>query len=465
MTKNLLKQRNRAITWGLILGVGVAFLPLIVFGAVPFEDSFNYELGNLTGQGGWLDWGGAPSYPPFKVVAEGYSGYGASSWYGGVSNPSNNFKTGASTTEGSLQFHFKVSASGSNPWQSGRFSISEETEDQNIQLDFDCKDGNCEQANGVRIRYVSTSSSPVLGYVEANTWTKMSVEWDTISNTQRFKIAENDWSDLTEIINEPESLAVIKFYGTSYVSDFTIFFDEIETGVPPPPPELRVWGISPVSGTSTATTTINFTFGWEGWDFEDIYKDFVLSFYEKNTGIVVGSVIYEPTTITGSSTLALSSFGFYKTGDYYFKTKARSPLYEYTAYYTTDLVSPVWWINLNVAGWSPVFEMPDYTTWYAENSKFATSTAIFTGITNFLSPIFGKIGEFGNSVVAFLDLDEAYDRGYDLGLTIPLFSAYVSEIEVFFGGFPIIQLFLAFLVILLGIFIVRLILKFIPGLG
>jgi hypothetical protein len=229
--------------------------------------------------------------------------------------------------------------------------------------------------------------------------------------------------------------------------------------------EIRVWGVSPASGGTTTSTDTNISIGWEGWDFEDIYKDFVFSFREKNTGILTGTKIFAPTTTAGTYTLPLSDFGISKNGNYYLHAKARSYLYEYTAYYTGDLVSPEWWINVNVEGWEAIFEMPATSTWYAAHSKFATPTAGFLTITNFLTPIYNKLGEFGNRAIEFLNIEEAYDRGYDLGKIIPTYTQYITGIEVFFGGFPIIQIFTAFLAVLLGIFIGRLILKFVPFIG
>lgn len=150
--------------------------------------------------------------------------------------------------------------------------------------------------------------------------------------------------------------------------------------------ELRVFGISPASGSTATSTNENFIVGWEGWDFEFIYKDFVFSFYEKNTGILTGSEIYEPETENGTTTLKFSDFKIDKNGKYYFYAKARSYLYEYTAYYTGDLVLPEWWVNIQVEGWPAIFEMPTFETWYNEHSKFATSTAIFSGVAGLLSP-------------------------------------------------------------------------------
>ena len=301
----------------------------------------------------------------------------------------------------------------------------------------------------------------IIGTMPLNTWRTFIFEQSTTTAEIRYSI--DGGINFTAWLSANLTERDIRFFWCHFSNTFNKgYVDNITHEAVG---EIRVWGVSPASGGTTTSTDINLTIGWEGWDFEDIYKDFVFSFWEKNTGILTGTIIYEPTTTTGTYTLPLSDFGISKNGDYYLHAKARSYLYEYTAYYTGDLVSPEWWINVNVEGWEAIFEMPEFTTWYSEHSKFATPTAGFLTITNFLTPIYNKLGEFGNRAVEFLNIEEAYDRGYDLGKIIPTYTQYITGIEVFFGGFPIIQIFTVFLAILLGIFIGRLILKFVPFIG
>lgn len=124
-----------------------------------------------------------------------------------------------------------------------------------------------------------------------------------------------------------------------------------------------------------------------------------------------------------------------------------------------------YWLSLNIEGLPDFFKMLAFDTWYIDHSKFSTPTPIFAEIVGFIGPVFDKIGNFGTQVKSFLNIDEAYTTGYSLGLIFPTFRHYVNEIEVFFSGFPIIKMFLGFMILLLGIFVFRLILKFIPGLG
>lgn len=312
---------------------------------------------------------------------------------------------------------------------------------------------------GCQIKGRKSDASETIGTTTLNAWHTFIFEQETIAELDYIRYSIDDGVSFTTWLPAILSKRDIRQFWSVFVNFGNEGYVDNILGEPA---ELRVWGVSPASGSTATSTDADFIIGWEGWDFEDIYKDFVFSFWEKNTGILTGTVIYEPTIESGTHTLNFSDFGIEKNGDYYFHAKARSYLYEYTAYYTGDLVSPEWWINIEVEGWEEIFEMPVFENWYGTHSKFATSTAIFTGITTFLTPFFNRIGEFGDRVVEFLDLNEAYDRGYDLGKIIPTFRHYVSGIEVFFGGFPIIQIFLASLVILLGMFIIRLILSFKP---
>lgn len=226
---------------------------------------------------------------------------------------------------------------------------------------------------------------------------------------------------------------------------------------------LRVWGISPANGSTITDTNQSLTFGWQGFDFDDIYTDFLFQFYEPNTGIVSGSTIYTPATTFGTAVVNISDIEIDKNATYYLRVKARSPLYNGSAFYTEDLVSPEYYLIVEVSGWETLFFMPDYGAWYNTHvDKYATPTPVFAGVVGFLSPLFGTIGEFGAQVSALLNSQEAYQRGYDFGTFIPLFSQYVDLIAVFFGGFHIIGIFSGILLVMLGIFAFKTIMKFWP---
>jgi len=225
-----------------------------------------------------------------------------------------------------------------------------------------------------------------------------------------------------------------------------------------PPFDFAV--VSPANESTITDLEDKITFSWEGWDFEDIYEAFVFWFVREQSGLATNLVVYYPTSTEGQISYPFSDFEFEKNGYYFLKARKANGTFG------EELIFPNYWILMNIEGWEDYFEMTDWSTWYGENvDKFSTSTAVFSGVAGLLSPIFNKIGEFGESAESFLNTDEAYKTGYDLGIIVPLFTQYIDEIEVFFGGFPVIKIFLGFMVILIGIFIVRLILKFIPTLG
>jgi hypothetical protein len=295
-------------------------------------------------------------------------------------------------------------------------------------------------------------------------WYRIEVEWDNTDPFEEFIVTIFDIED--EFIAEltptcPESGVVPATYLGVFDLRFNAKFDDFATLAPP---ELRVYGISPESESVITDTADDITIGWVHWNLEGIYKDLIFYFWEANTGIVTGQQIYEVEAKNGSITYDFSDFDFEKNGKYYLKAKARSYYsIEYGALYTTDLVDPTYWVEIDIEGWEEIFEMPDYEGWYAENvDRFATPTPVFINVTGFLSPIFGKIGEFISNALSFLDMGEAYQTGFDLGKIFPTFEQYVTAIEPFFGGFPILEMFKIVLLLLIGIFGVKFIFKFIP---
>jgi hypothetical protein len=85
-----------------------------------------------------------------------------------------------------------------------------------------------------------------------------------------------------------------------------------------------------------------------------------------------------------------------------------------------------------------------------------------------MNPIFEKIGQFGNRINAYLDVSDAKIKGEQIGSVFPVIGAYILKIDLFFGGFPIVQFFKWGILIMIGLFAVKIILKllaFIPFIG
>lgn len=319
-----------------------------------------------------------------------------------------------------------------------------------------------------------------LGYMSIWTWEaekKVSTdEW------VKFNLKGNFEDDLMEITAETgefewgricmwfggvpdEALKEIKIgiYKGTFVFDL---FEE-------PEQEARVWGISPESETEITDLSDNFTFGWVG--LED-YDGLSISFYNKRTGIHSRAKRYEDIESSGEKTLSLEGFGIDKNADWHFNAIAfeevpetYSGLYltgRYVMEYTYDLVSPEYFLIINVEGFPVIFEVEDWSDWYGEHAeKFDAPTPLFERVAVLFTPTFSNIGEFGQQISEYFETDKAYSRGYELGLAIPIFTYYTTSIEMFFGGLPIIKLFLMILLLLVGIFIFKIVLKFIPFFG
>lgn len=255
-------------------------------------------------------------------------------------------------------------------------------------------------------------------------------------------------------------------FGDSYCNGITDIYFEITgnfdsyPGMPAPP--ARFFGISPESGTTITNLEDEFIVGWE--NLPEGTNFIILNFINEATGITEGSGAFFITQTSGEKTFTFSNFNFEKNG--LFRLFAGGGIKLGLIILPVWIeVSPAYYINLNIEGYPGYFQMPDWLDWYHANAMFDEPTDIFSVIGGFMGPLYDKIGEFGDRAATFLNTDDAYNYGYNLGLVFPTLRHYVNAIEVFFGGFPIITIFLVVLILLLAIFIFRLILKFIPGLG
>jgi len=449
---------------GLLLCFGLFLFTKSVFGATIFEDDFDsYGLGDLAGQGGWTC-----SYSTWNVNSNDFESSPYSIKDDASSYLSLCQKTGASTTEGSTSFWFKTTNCG--------YGASRREE-----LTFRFSGAPYESLPSITIKSTAETGCEIglsnisKDYVAMNTfndWTQAVLRWKVIDDWYWFKWGwggqqETSWTESIYSLSWfPTGFDRIDIWGSHGEGGNYFYVDSIAEApaeAPPPPTPFRVYGISPVSGTEITSTSTEFSFGWEGLatSSTSYYQGFWLNFREKTTGIKTEGYLFTTAEPFGTATTSLENFNFEKNSDYYLTAIGAG----YAFGYYTDLVSPEFYYTINIAGLPDVFKMTDFSTWYAENSKFATPTAIFISLTGFLEPVFSKIGEFGERTTEFFDLDDAYTRGYDIGIIFPTFTQYINEIEVFMGGFPILKLFLIALLVLVGIFIIKLIMKFIPFFG
>jgi hypothetical protein len=303
-----------------------------------------------------------------------------------------------------------------------------------------------------------------------NVWSKIFFELNF--NTHIVKISGYNNINYTDIacfwfdgIQGNHTLARMKIYGFKTRAYFD-FFDTLEV-------EGKVWGVEPIGGTEITDLNTIFIFNWQGlenWDSLSVV------FQNKATGIFTDAKEFKIDEMgNGEKDLPLKDFNFDKNGKYnFYATASRyvpevmSGMYltgKYSYEWSEDLVDPEYWLMINIGGLTPIFEMSNFTDWYTIKSKFDTPTEMFSAIAGFFSPIFSKIGEFGNRIQDYFNVNESYSQGYEMGKAIPYFGYFVGQISLFLGGFPILKWLFIIILLLTGIFIFRLILKFIPFIG
>lgn len=302
-------------------------------------------------------------------------------------------------------------------------------------------------------------------------WVEITIEANFTDKIMKLNAesGETEWAELcvwpnNELLDTMETIKLVSFFSK-------MAFDYFYFSVPEPPP-VRVWGISPNSATEITDLDTNFTFGWEGLDY---YDGLLISFYDKGTRIHSNAKRFETDVIgfEGQNVINLQNFVFDTNADWYFHALAFVEQPEvsegmfltgrYITEYTYNVVSPEYFLTINIEGFPVFFEMEDWETWYGEHAeKFEAPTPLFERVALLFTPTFENIGEFGHRISAYFEIDKAYSRGYELGSAVPIFSYYISSIEMFFGGLPIVKLFLMTLLLMVGIFLFKIIMRFIP---
>lgn len=263
-----------------------------------------------------------------------------------------------------------------------------------------------------------------------------------------------------------------------YHTKGTFYFDEFYGFYPPPGPEIQ--GYSPESGTEITDLDQSITIKYFNFDWE-IYSGFVVNFRDLKIGATSNSRLFladnlDPTG-TGQVQINLQDFGFDSNGKWYLTGLGFGTHLDieggmflttrgYIDFYTDELVEITYFLLLNVETLPDPYTFTGGDEWYTTNvERFDEPTTLFTSFVDIFTPIFEKTGEFGMRVQNMFDEDEAYDRGYAMGEIFPLISGYTQKIDQFFGGFPLVSFFKYLILVMLAIFVVRAIMKFIPFFG
>jgi multisubunit Na+/H+ antiporter MnhG subunit len=444
-----------------------------------WDENFEaYETGLLTEETTkWVDFNGTSSFFTVSNVSsyEGYNSGYLDSVGGGFGfklikyYPVNDLSSGVYNYE----INFKPTYSGSDIYFEFYTTDSHYAYFHTVYKDanswyfnggdkiVDCEDGS----------YLSSSNENLSDsvFVLKDTWNRFIISLDFTKHI--FSLTGYDGTNYTETkcfwfnsTETAETLSYIRVGG----NNARMYFDYFNT----PSFGASVWGIDPESETEITDLDELLTIGYSGLeDYEDLYLTFT-----HPSGISSNSKEYDIDIIGGSGSIEvnLADFDIDKNGNWYLQAVASRQGYQveddlflsgYGWIWSGNLTSGEYYLDINIDGFEDIFVMGDFNTWYDENSKFDEPTAMFSSIVGFFEPIFGTIGEFGNRIEDYFDKNTAYTKGAEIGKAIPLFGYYLEQINFFMGSFPLMNWLLVVILILVGIFIFKVIMKFIPFLG
>lgn len=236
------------------------------------------------------------------------------------------------------------------------------------------------------------------------------------------------------------------------------------------PPSNIITITSPATGTTITDTSTDLVGAWANID-TDIYKNITLYFSSNFIGEQSVAKIITLTASSGNFTIPLSYFGISANGQWNLKGNATFKNTQLSdMYVSVDLISPVGYnLVFDVSGFHTPYTFTDFDTWYSANIvNYGSPSAWANGMIGYLQPILEKVAEFGARMQDYLNTDTAWQRGNDIGSIFPVVNAYIDKINIFFGGFPIAQFFQWGILIMIGMFAIKIILKllsFIPVIG
>lgn len=103
----------------------------------------------------------------------------------------------------------------------------------------------------------------------------------------------------------------------------------------------------------------------------------------------------------------------------------------------------------------------DFESYYAEHSNFDTPTIFLSSLVSVSTPVIDTIGNFLTTFEKNFVIASATEKGYLFGSAIPQARGYLDIINDFFGGLPIGELLMFFIVVILLVAVVRLVSKLI----
>lgn len=104
-----------------------------------------------------------------------------------------------------------------------------------------------------------------------------------------------------------------------------------------------------------------------------------------------------------------------------------------------------------------VFDILTPAPWYASNSPYETSTALFDTLTGTFAPVLLAIGDNLTQFAQNFTASNASSTGNQLGNSILLVRSYITNINSFFADFPVGQFLLLYLIALVVVIVLRLV--------
>jgi hypothetical protein len=103
----------------------------------------------------------------------------------------------------------------------------------------------------------------------------------------------------------------------------------------------------------------------------------------------------------------------------------------------------------------------DFLEYYNAHSDFDTPTSFVSSLAGFVSPFLQSAGNFLETFKNNFDITQATAKGYLLGSAISQARGYLDIVNDFFGGLPIAEMLLLFIIVIVLIVIVRVVIKII----
>jgi hypothetical protein len=104
-----------------------------------------------------------------------------------------------------------------------------------------------------------------------------------------------------------------------------------------------------------------------------------------------------------------------------------------------------------------VYQPLEPTTYYTENSTYATSSAMYNTLTGTFAPVLLSVGQNLTDFATRFSQSNASSTGNQLGASIVIVRSYIQNINQFFYDFPLSQILLLYLIALVVVIILRLV--------